>query len=408
MGKPIKVLQINSVNYGSTGNIMLNISQTVQNNGGISYVAYANSRSNKINNVNNGILISNIFERNVHLKMSYYTGLNGCFSTHGTKKFLNEVEKIKPDVIHLHNLHNCYINLMALFKYIKEKKIPIVWTLHDCWAFTGQCSHFSMVGCDKWKTGCYECQQIGNYPESHVDKTKKMYQLKKEWFTGIENLTIVTPSQWLADRVKESFLACYKVVVINNGIDLNIFKPTKSNFRKQYGLHGKIILLGVASGWSKSKGLDIFIELSKILPNSYKIVLVGLSKEQIRIIPKEILGLEKTNNPQELAKIYSAADWFINPSMEETMGLVTAEAIACGTPAIVSNVTAVPEVINSDSGIVVNSCDTQGFYDIIESLEDYTIKKENCLKRATEFDMYKKYNQYMHLYNILLMNNTSF
>lgn len=398
MGSPIKVLQINTCNFGSTGNIMLNISKTAQENGYISYVAYANSRTNKKKKVENSILIGSIIERNLHLKLAYYTGLNGCFSVFGTKKFLKKIDELKPDIIHLHNLHNCYINLKMLFNFIKEKSIPVVWTLHDCWAFTGQCPYFTMAKCEKWKNGCYECPQYKEYPASKVDRTQKMYRLKREWFTGVENLTIVTPSQWLADKVAESFLGDYPIKVINNGIDFSIFKPLTSDFRERYGLQNKKVLLGVASVWSKRKGLNMFVELSKMLSAKYKIVLVGLSTEQINSLPDNIIGLPPTNTPKELAKIYSVANWFINPSMEETMGLVTVEALACGTPAIVSNLTAVPEMIGPDCGIVVKKNDADGFYEAIVALRR-SFLPENCLKHARKLDMNEKYKEYIDIYN---------
>src|SRR5690606_22650192 len=327
MSQQTKILHINSGNFGSTGNIMLNIGEKAEECGYISYFAYANSRTNKNKVIDKSILIGNVLERNLHLQLTYYTGRNGCFSIRGTRKFLEKVKEINPDIIHLHNLHNSYINLEGLFNFIKERKTSVVWTLHDCWAFTGQCPHFSMVQCEKWKTGCFECPQYKDYPASRVDRTKEMYSLKREWFTGVENLTIVTPSHWLAGKVKESFLNKYPVRVINNGIDIEVFKPRLGSFRNKYNLNEKKIILGVANPWSNRKGLNIFEGLANKLDENYKIVLVGLSREQIKNLPTNILGLPKTNEPKELAEIYTAADYFINPSIEETMGLVTVEAI---------------------------------------------------------------------------------
>lgn len=401
MNRQIKLLQINSCNFGSTGNIMINISKTAEEYGYISYVAYANSRTNKKKPFDNSILIGSILERNIHLQLAYHTGRNGCFSNYGTKKFLKKVDEIKPDIIHLHNLHNCYINLEELFKYIKERDISVVWTLHDCWAFTGQCSHFTTIKCQKWKSSCCKCPQYKMYPESKIDKTRIMYELKRKWFTGVENLTIITPSKWLANRVKESFLKGYPVKVINNGIDLSIFKPSNSNFRKKFKLENKKILLGVANPWTKRKGLDIFGRLARELDENYKIVLVGLSQVQIKKLPQNILGLEKINNAKELAKIYSTADYFINPSEEETMGLVTVEAIACGTPAIVSNFTAVPEMINSKCGVIVNNENDDGFFDVIKGLKSNFIQ-EDCLQWARNFEMKAKFSEYMNVYKMIM------
>jgi putative colanic acid biosynthesis glycosyltransferase len=400
----IRVLQINSSNSGSTGNIMLNISKVACEQGFIFYFAYANSRNNKMKTLGNSILISNIVERNLHLKLAYYSGFNDCFSTLGTKAFLKKIDKIKPDIIHLHNLHNCYINLRMLFRYIKAKNIPVVWTLHDCWAFTGKCPHFTMIGCNKWKTGCFDCPQFKQYPETRVDKTLIMYKLKNEWFTGVENLAIVTPSQWLADKVAESFLGCYPIKVINNGIDLNLFKPTASNFREKYGLQGKRVLLGVADIWSNSKGLNIFTELSKMLDGQYKIVLVGLSREQIKNLPSNVLGLLRINCIKELAEIYSAADLFINPSIEETMGLVTIEALACGTPVIVSNSTAVPEMINPNCGVIVEKWNVDDYFRAIEE-SNQKFLQVNCINHAKEFDVGNKYSEYVDIYYRVVGHN---
>jgi len=394
-----KILSINSVNYGSTGNIMLDISKMATDNGFETVVAYPKSRTNNKKRDNKDVIISNLIERNLHLKLSYYTGYNGCFSHLGTRKFLRNVDKIKPDIIHLHNLHNSYINLEMLFRYIKEKRIPTVWTLHDCWAFTGQCSHYSIVKCDKWISGCYDCPQYREYPTSRIDRTKEMYSLKKNWFTEIPNLTIVTPSNWLRNQVKESFLKDYPIKVINNGIDLSIFKPRKSNFRDSHNLNHKVIILGVANPWSNKKGLDVFVELSKRLSNKYSIVLVGLTNSQISKLPMNMIGLPKTNNQVELAELYSAADIFVNPSLEETMGLVTVEALACGTPVIVSSYTAVPEVVSEYCGEIVNGFKTEDYFDAITNFKVDLFSVERCLEQAEKYDKTKTYEEYILIYS---------
>lgn len=396
----MKIIQINSGNVGSTGNIMLNLAKVARDEGHIVYTACPDSRTARLKQLQDHLYIGNRLERNIHIQLGKLTGLAGCYSKHGTKVFLAKVDRLRPDIIHLHNLHNSYINLDMLFGNIKKNKIKVVWTLHDCWAFTGKCPHFTAINCNKWKTGCSACPQYRHYPESWIDRTEVMYRLKKTWFTGVNDLMIVTPSQWLADTVRESFLGCYPVRVINNGIDLNIFKPTPSDFRERHQLDNKIVILGVASGWGFRKGLDIFIELAKILEEKYQIVLVGLSTKQICNLPGGILGLPRMKNPKELAEIYSAADWFINPSVEETMGLVTAEALACGTPAVVSNSTAVPEVIDNHSGIVVNQYSANAFAACIENSIEFTV--HDCIKRAREFDMRDRFNDYVSLYDSLI------
>ncbi len=397
----MKILHINSGNFGSIGNIMVNLAKVACGKGHVAYTACPDSRTARLKKLKNHIYIGNRYERNIHIQLGKLTGMNGCYSKHGTQEFLDNVDKLQPDIIHLHNLHNCYINLAMLFDYIKQHEIKVVWTLHDCWAFTGQCPHFTLVNCDKWKLGCFACPQYKKYPESWVDRTKKMYFLKKSWFTGVKNLTIVTPSQWLVEMVSESFLSCYSVQVINNGIDLDMFKPTLSDFRERHQLHDKIVLLGVADSWGARKGLDILLDLPRLLDETYKVVLLGLSKEQIGQLPKDIIGLPQTRNQRELAEIYSAADLFVNPSREETMGLVTAEALACGTPAVVSNCTAVPEVIDQSSGIIVHSYSSQAFADSIrESINCFV--NEKCIARARRFDMWKRFEDYVELYHSIM------
>lgn len=395
--KANKIVFVNSVNYGSTGTIMLQIADTALNSGYETYIALPKSTSNFPNATNNTIFIGNRIERNIHLKLGYLTGMHGNYSTHGTKKLLEKISQINPNIIHLHNLHNCFINLELLFDYIKKQNISVVWTLHDCWAFTGQCPHYTMVKCEKWKTECNNCPIYRQYPAARIDKTKEKFYLKKKWFTGVENLTLVTPSAWLKKQVEVSFLSQYPVVTINNGIDLSIFKPTKSDFREKYDLKDKIILLGVANPWSAKKGLNVFVELSKLIDEKYKIVLVGLSEKQIEDLPENILGLPKTNNQTELAKIYSAADYFINPSVEETMGLVTVEALACGTPVIVSNSTAVPEVVTQDCGVTLNENKIDEYLSAIMN-PDKRFASSDCVDQAKKYDKRIKYEEYMKLY----------
>lgn len=290
-----------------------------------------------------------------------------------------------------------------LFNYIKKSNISVVWTLHDCWAFTGQCPHFSMVKCYKWKTGCYDCPQYKVYPASYVDKTKVMYSMKKKWFNGINDMKLVTPSNWLAERVADSFMNGYRISVINNGIDLNIFKPTQNNLREHYNLRNKVVLLGVAHSWGKRKGIDIFMELAEMLDDTYQVLLVGLTKEQLDKLPSNIIGISRTQSQNELAEIYTMADYFINPSREESMGLVTIEALACGTPAIVSNFTAVPEVIDSKSGIIVKK---DNAIEYLKAIINNTIefKSSDCINRAKQYDMNKKYKEYLALYDEVIQS----
>lgn len=398
----MRIAEINSCNFGSTGNIMLEIAEVAEKCGHTAAVCYPKSRGNAKKQKETDIVIGSRLSRNLHLKLAEITGLSGCFSYFSTLDFLRKLNKFKPDIIHLHNPHNCYVNLPLLFGYIKKHNIKTVWTLHDCWSFTGHCPHFDMIGCDKWKTGCYSCPQYKEYPKSLFDNSKYMYSLKKKWFTGIENMTIVTPSKWLAGLVKESYLRDYPVKVINNGIDLNIFKPTESDFREKYALENKYIVLGVAFGWGKRKGLDVFIELAKRLDEEkYKIVLVGTDDNIDKLLPENIISIHRTQNQTELAEIYTAADVFVNPTREENYPTVNMEALACGTPVVTFNTGGSPEIIDETCGMAVAKNDIDGVCNkIIKICETKPYSEETCLKRAESFDKNEKFREYIRLYEV--------
>ena len=395
----MRILSINSGNIGSTGNIMIQIAQKAEMGGNETLIAVPKSRDNSHKRVKNQIFIGNRISRNLHRKLAQIMGKHGVFSFFSTLNFLREMKKWEPDMIHLHNLHGWYINFPLLFKYIKQNNIRVIWTLHDCWTFTGHCPHFDMIGCDKWKTGCYQCPQTREYPASYTDTSKWMYEHKKKWFTGVEDMTLVTPSQWLADLTRQSFLKDYPVRVINNGIDLNVFKPTESDFRKKYSLEDKFILLGVAFGWGKRKGLDVFIELSRRLDERYQIVLVGTDENVDKQLPENIISIHRTQNQTELAEIYTAADLFVNPTREENFPTVNMEALACGIPIVTFKTGGSPEIIDENCGVVVEKNDIGGMQrEIARICENRPFSREACIKRAQNFDMNDKFAEYVELY----------
>lgn len=395
----MKVIHINAVPYGSTAQIAKGLSLMARSRGYEPYMAFGYSY-HPMSGLFNEIKCGNAVDKILHLLLGRTTGFHGCFSRLATWAFLRKLPAA-PDVIHLHNLHGWYLNLPMLFRYIKKNRIPVVWTLHDCWSFTGHCPHFTMAKCEKWKTGCHHCPQYREYPECLYDHSKMMYGFKKEWFTGVEDLTIVTPSQWLADLVKESFLKEYPVKVIHNGIDLNVFKPTAGDFRERYGIpESKKILLGVAFGWGVRKGLDVFVELAKRLdPEQYQIVLVGTDDRTDAQLPENIISIHRTNNQQELAQIYTAADLFVNPTREENYPTVNMESIACGTPALTFRTGGSPEILTEDTGCVVDCDDIDGMEREIRRIcEERPFSTEDCLKRAAEFDSGARFLDYISLY----------
>lgn len=275
----------------------------------------------------------------------------GLWAKKQTKKFIKWANDYNPDILWLHNLHGYYINIELLFEWIKSRpQMKVKWTLHDCWSFTGHCAHFDYAGCNKWILGCKTCPQKDEYPKSYIaDNSKNNYQRKKTAFCGVEDMTLITPSRWLADLVGKSFLGDYPVEVVHNKIDKTVFKPTQSTFRKDNSIEDKTVVLGVASAWSDKKGLSDFARLSSMLDSSYKIVMVGLTKKQMEKMPKSILCIERTNSAAELAEIYTAADVFVNLTYEDTYPTVNLEALSCGTPCITYRTGGSVESVGEDS-----------------------------------------------------------
>lgn len=388
----MRVVSVNTCTYGSTGKIMVQIMSAVEEG----YVAVPNGRHNKNNTLGNLIPIGGRLSEDSHLILGRLLGLQGCFSVVATRRFLRKLDEIKPDIIHLHNLHNSYINLKMLFGYIKKNNIPTVWTLHDCWSFTGHCPYFTAVNCDKWITGCYACPQIHEYPESFVDNSKRMWSRKKQWFTGAQNLTLVTPSNWLAELTKKSFLKDYPVRVINNGIDLSVFKPTENDVKKQYNIENKRLILGVSFEWNDyRKGLDVFEKLSKTLPENYVIMLVG-TDDTVKL-SQNIIRVNRTENQTELAKIYSAADCFVIPTREDNYPTVIMEALACHTPVAAFDTGGCKEIIKA--GGVVKCEDIAALQKLIIILCD---NPPTNYEFAKEFDKNERFKEYLKLYGEII------
>ncbi len=397
------VAQINMVAEGSTGKIMLNIAALARKEGlnARTYSTHVFSTKYKklppppYGHEYYGSYLGNF----VHFMCARTIGYNGSHSRFSTRKLIRKLKKQNTKILHLHNLHSFCIHLPSLFDYVRKNNIRLIWTLHDCWAFTGHCPHFDMIGCDKWKTGCYDCPQYKYFPKSYVDTSKRAYARKKKWFAGVQDMLIVTPSKWLAGLVKESFLKDYPVKVINNGIDLSVFKPTKSDFRAKHGIKDEFVLLGVAFGWGERKGLDVFIELAKRLNPRFKIVLVGTSESTDKQLPENIISIHRTQNQQELAEIYTAADLFVNPTREENFPTVNMEALACGTPVITFNTGGSPEMLDETCGVVVEKNDIDGLQREIERIErERLLESEDCIARASRYDMNDKFEEYVALY----------
>lgn len=396
----MKVLQINSVSgIRSTGRICTDLADMLADQGDQCIIAYGRETvPDKYQAISERIgTRADVY---THVVKSRLLDRTGFGSKNVTKRFVNWIEESPPDIIHLHNLHGYYINIEVLFEYLAQIDIPIVWTLHDCWAFTGHCAYFSYIGCEKWRDGCNNCPQLGKYPASWgFDNSKNNWLKKRQIFTSVKNMTLVTPSQWLADLAKESFLSKYPIRVIPNGIDLQIFKPTPSDFKQKYHLEDKIIVLGVASVWDERKGLQDILEIADKLDDRYKVVLVGVTEKQKKEIDSKIIAITRTNNVRELAEIYTAADVFVNPTREEVFGLVNVEAQACGTPVITYNTGGSPETLLPSMGKVLRN---KSAYALISGLQEANRKRMQsvdvqCLSKNVA------YQDYLALYSILQM-----
>lgn len=401
----MKVVQINGGVFGSTGTIMFGISNAVAKGGGktmcFSPITVSNRHKKPKDQYFN---IGTFNSRRLNVILDRLTGFSNCFAVFSTFGLIRKISAFHPDVIHLHTLHGSYVNLPMLFRYIKKQNIPVVWTLHDCWTFTGHCPHFAIADCDKWMTGCHDCPSYHEYPRSLVDNSKIMWRLKRKWFSGVSNLTLVTPSQWLAELADRSFLKNYPVKVINNGIDLSVFKPTFGDFRKKYGIGDKYIVLGVAFGWTYKKGLDVFIELARRLDSEkYAVVIVGTSDDVDAKLPNNVLSIHRTSNQSELAEIYTVADVFVNPTREETFGLVNAESLACGTPVVTFKTGGSPEIIDKSCGSVVDKDDVNALEsEILRICETTPYTQKVCRSRAVLFDKDERVEEYVDLYASLI------
>lgn len=364
----MRVLLINAVcGTGSTGKICAALAQEYEAQGHTVKIAYGRDGFVPEQFKKYAVRIGNDLDVRLHGIYTRLTDRHGFAGTAATKKFLAWAEDYDPDVLWLHNIHGYYLNIELLFRWIKSRpNMQVKWTLHDCWTFTGHCAYFDFAGCDRWKTGCHHCPQKDTYPASALlDCSRKNYETKKKLFTGVANLTVITPSQWLADLVKQSFLKEYPVEVRYNTINTDIFRPTPGDFREKHGLQNKKIILGVASIWEKRKGLEDFLKLAEVLDDSCRIVLVGLTPEQAKQMPSNVITIPRTNSPQELAQIYTAADVFFNPTYEDNYPTVNLEAQACGTRVVTYDTGGSKETLSKNDSVAIKQGDWQQLLKLI-------------------------------------------
>lgn len=403
----MKIVQINTVTgTGSIGKIMVGIYKVAERNGEEPIIYYGRRKAP------DGLHATKIASHAgvaFHVLRGLFLGNSGFGSNYDTKRMIRMLEAEKPDVIHLHNIHGFYLNIEILFRYLKNSEIPIVWTLHDCWPFTGHCAYFDYVGCNKWKRECYQCiQKRTAYPYSLIfDRSRENYNRKKELFTGLKNLYIVTPSYWLQELVQTSFLSEYPIRVIPNGIDLNQFKPMDTD-------QGEKIILGVANIWEQRKGLIYFEQLSNYLKENEIIYLVGVNKkQQMELQKKERKGLLplgkikticRTENQQQLAQLYAKAYVYVNTTLEDNFPTTNLEALACGTPVITFDTGGSSESLDHSCGIVVPQKDVAALYRAIRTIKP---DAKACRHRAQMFSLQDRFGDYLSLYRAVAQKNNN-
>lgn len=392
----MKIFEINSCRGGSTGGIMEGIATLARKNGIEAVTASPRSRETLgIKNTDEHFFFGPWLSVAAASRMAYITGYDGRAAHLATYSLIRKIEKESPDIIHLHNLHNSVVNLPVFFKWLKKSRIKTVWTLHDCWAFTGHCPYFCMADCRRWENGCGECPQYGEYPAASRDRTARLFEMKKRLYGEGLDLTLVCPSQWLAGEVKKSFLGAYPTRVIYNGIDLSVFKAEGEAQREA----GKYTVLGVASPWSRRKGTDVFARLPELLGDKYRVVAVGTDERTESELPDSVVKIRRTESREKLASLYRGADVFANPTRDEALGLVNAEANACGTPVVTFDSGGSPECISEKSGISVARDDIASFVAAIKDVcENNIFRRSDCAKNAERFDGAARFAEYTDLY----------
>lgn len=392
----MRVVSINTVaiHENAPGRIMLNINDAILKSGGETLVVCGRGTPS----ISNSLKISTLGGTLIHTIKSRISDCEGLQSSHATKKLIRELEIFRPDIIHLHNIHGHYINYPLLMRWLKKSDIPVVWTMHDCWAYTGHCCHYTANKCNNWKKGCLDCKYSYTYPRSLFSQSERNFELKSEYFSSLPNLTIVAVSNWLANELKQSFLNKFPIEIIHNGIDTEIFKPiplaTKGNFR----------ILGVASHWDENKNIEFFNHLANKIVSNEEITIVGkLSLQKKLNLHRKINYIGTIDTPEKLAETYSSADVFINPSREETFGMTTIEAMACGIPAIVNDATALPEVITPETGYAIDINDIDAVYDTIQHIKNNPNHFANCRQHIiNSYALNLMTSQYLNLYQNIM------
>lgn len=347
-------------NTGSTGRASEALCDALANEGWNCIIAYGRTNHQSKHKT---YKIGHRLDQLWHVAISRLFDAHGLGSRLATRRLIKFIKTSQPSVIHLRNIHGYYIHYPMLFEYLVTVKIPVLWTLHDAWSFTGHCSHFAAVGCDKWKTGCGGCPQVSEYPKSMwLDRSAQNYAMKKEYFTQVPTLQLICVSHWLTEKVKQSFFGGQVPIhTIVNGVNTEIFKPLNDvnaieAVRQKYGITAPKVVLSMARPWSRKKGFYDILQLSELLAQSraaskVQVVMVGINDREKRYLPQNVVGIHRTENLSDLCALYNLADVYLNASVEESFGLTTVESLACGTPVIGYDNTGTREILSGIQGL---------------------------------------------------------
>ena len=395
----MKVLLINEeCGTGSTGRICTDLATALHHYGNEAMVAFGRNASIMPKQYRKySFQIGSDFEIKIHGLITRAFDASGFGSIRGTRKFVQWVKNYNPDIIHLHNLHGYYINIRLLFDLLKELNKPVIWTLHDVWPFTGHSAYCDAVNCNKWIKGCGHCPQLHVYPKAYIDRSKTNWKKKKTVFCGVKGMSLVVPSEWLANLVKNSFLNDYPVTIINNGIDVSRFHKIKTSKRVGLKLEDKIVVLSVATVWNNMKGFSDFIKLAKLLDDRFRIVLVGgMTDKQEKELPLNIIHIGKTQNIDEMVELYSMSDAFVNLTYCDTYPTVNLEAVACGIPIVTYAVGGSLEIAKQYGGIAVNRGDVKSVAQVLHNIE--TVRA--IVPDRRKIDKAETIRGYLNLYGI--------
>ena len=405
-----KLLQINPVLRvnTSTGRIMQEIGELAMLHGWKTYMAYSKGRDGIKECKSEIVPVGDVWSTAWHGLETRLLDRHGLASDRATREFIKRIETIAPDIVHIHNIHGYFLNYRILFDFLSRSGIPVVWTVHDCWLYTGHCYYYSYAGCNKWQTGCGNCKKKKEFPASYFsDRSHRNWLDKKTAFTSmpLDKLTIVPVSDWIREEMRRSILKDYHFQVIHNGINTEVFDVYDATaVRQQYSLGDKHIFLGVASIWSREKGLADFIKMSELIGQDEVIVLVGIKPEDMKLLPKNVVAIARTENIHQLAELYSAADVFINPTWQDNYPTVNLEAIACGTPVVTYRTGGSIEAITDTTGFIVEQGDVAGLVDAARCIirrgkEAY---RNVCRQYAVaNFRKEDRYADYLNLYRQL-------